>query len=168
MFGGSIASIAQRAAPASVAVAPRHAWAALGISLLSALVGVVLARRLAENTRVLDALGVPSVAGARIAVRAGRMAAFLSRGVQTMDRDVIDDMASFAGETLTKTATVMRRVESRLGSGVVATRAEAVRTDLWLRLGLDDPRRQSRVRSVVVAVMVAFLGLLVLSSLFFG
>ena len=167
MFGGNVASIAQRAAPSVVAIAPRYAWAALGVSLLAALAGVILARRLAENERVLDALGAPSVASARVAVRLASVTAFLSRGVQTMDRDVIDDMASFAGETLTKTATFMRRGESRVGTGFVATRVSALRTRLWLRMGLDDPRRLERVRSAAVLVMVAFLGVLVLSSVFF-
>jgi hypothetical protein len=165
-FGGEVPSLAQKVAPGA-AIVPRLAWTALGVSLSAAVIGVLLARRLAESVRVLDALGTPSMLSARLARRAGRMTAFLSRGVQTMDRDVIDDIAAFAGETLTKVASFLRRAETRVAANPLSSRWHSAVQNLSLRFGLDHPRRRERLRSGMVVGMVAFLGLLVLSSVIF-
>lgn len=166
-FGGSFPSIAQRAASSAAGTAPRLSFAALGVSLTASLLGVVLARRLAESARVLGGLGAPSLASARLASRTGDFAALLARGVHVMDRDVIDDMAAFAGETLTKLGRLLRRAEARAFGGGDRSRVDALFVELGLRLGLDHPQRRERFRIAIVSAMVAFLGLLVLSSLLF-
>jgi hypothetical protein len=59
----------------------------------------------------------------------------------------------------------MRRAETGLGGGRVSSLFDSVVTDLALRLGLDHPKRMERARSGLLIGLVAFLVLLVFSSI---
>lgn len=172
-FGGSVAPLAQRLlGPMAAAPPPPREIAIVGVllSLVAVIAGVLLARRASgaeAPPRWLLALGWPYGLVERAALAFGRSGDLLHAGVVTMDREVIEDVpVAFGG--------VIERV-GRACAGLVSWSSAKVKPALErgsvkadVKLGLDDPRSAERLRFVVLLVMVALLGVVVLSSFLFG
>ncbi|MDF2693259.1 MAG: hypothetical protein K0S65_1642, partial [Labilithrix sp.] len=171
MFGGHVLPVARRLTGPAVIVAPRAmAGAAVILSLVSAAAGVVLARRASSSQAPpswLLALGRPYAVLAWTAGGVGQGARFLERSVRAMDRDVIDDIPAAIRDLALRVAGGWSRASNDLSSKV-DSRLDRAAGAVAVKLDLDDPRSAERVRTIVLLVMVALLGLVVLSSLLLG
>ncbi|MBX3207535.1 MAG: hypothetical protein KF764_20975 [Labilithrix sp.] len=171
MFGGHISPLARRLTGTSALPAhPAMVGAAIVLSLVAAAGGVALARRASAGStspRWLFALGRPYDVLARIADGFGRAALFLQRSVAAMDRDVIDDVPAAVAASALGVGRGLRRL-SRGVSGKVDPPLERAADVVAVKLDLDGPRAAERVRTAALLVMVALLGLVVLSSLLLG
>lgn len=153
MFGGHATHLAARLAGAgAVAISRGLALAAVAITIAAAAVGFVLARRVSSSGAApgwLLALGRPYALVARAASGVGVGALFMQRSVRAMDRDVVEDIPAAIGELVGRVARALGR------------RPEA-------RQGLQETGTDERIRTAVLLVMVALLGLVVLSSILLG
>ena len=166
-FGGHTAPLARRLVSGTGGLdgAPRIVFAALGLSLAAAAIGLVAARRATRTPQPppwVAALGGPArlVAGGSRTV--GSLVTFFVRSVVIMNEDVIDDILEVIGGVVARvgaglgridTAVAGGRIARALGGGAVADPA--------------DPRFE-RLRTGLVLGMVALLGLVVLSSMVLG
>jgi hypothetical protein len=82
-----------------------------------------------------------------------------------MDEDVIDDGTEVIASGFGALGRTVRFASGKLGGGRLAHRGSAA---ALAGVGIDDPRRSERVRTGLVLVMVAILGLIVLSSVVLG
>lgn len=171
MFGGHVAPLARRlVGPVALPAHRLMAGAAVVLSLLAAAGGVALARRasaVGTPPRWLVALGLPYGVLRATASGLGRAALFLHRSVGAMDRDVIEDVPRALGDALLRAGRAIRRL-SRGVSGKIDPSLERAAGGVAVELDLDGPRTAERVRTVALLVMVALLGLVVLSSLVLG
>jgi hypothetical protein len=170
MFGGKVVPLAARLSGSAGVPVPRAmAGAAVVLSLAAAATGVVLARRASASSappRWLLALGRPYAVLAWTASGIGDGASFLQRSVRAMDRDVIDDVPAAIRDAFLRVAGGLTRARA-VSTG--ANRAIEQSLDLArVKLEVDDPRSAERIRTVALLVMVALLGLVVLSSVLLG
>ena len=170
-FGGSVVPLAQRlAGPAAMVATRSMAGAAVILVVVAATAGVVLARRASDASAPpgwLLALGRPYAVLAWTASGLGDAARFLERSVRAMDREVIEDIPAAIGDLLLRAA----RGVGRAGAGVsskVDPPVERAALAVSAKLEMDDPRAADRIRTGIVLVMVALLGLVVLSSFLLG
>ncbi|MBX3200796.1 MAG: hypothetical protein KF894_21845 [Labilithrix sp.] len=171
MFGGHVAPLARRlAGPVAL---PEHrlmAAAAVVLSLLAALGGVALARRASAASappRWLVALGRPYDVLRAAASGLGRAALFLHRSVGAMDRDVIDDVPRALGEVVVRAGRGLRGLLRGVGGRAGPSRDPAA-GGVAVELSMVEPSTAERLRTALLLVMVALLGLVVLSSLLLG
>jgi hypothetical protein len=166
-FGGTVVPLARRLAWPAAPLAPRTvAGAAVVLSLISSVGGVILARRASLASAPpawLLALGRPYAAFEWTVAVVGRVAQFLERSVRAMDRDVIDDVPAAMGDAVTRAARALSR-SGRTISERVDGPLEGVAGAVVVKLEMDDPRSAERLRTVVLLAMMALLGLVVLSS----
>lgn len=171
MFGGHVLPLAARLAGTGAPPASRAmAAAAVVLSLLAAAGGVFLARRVSASSVPpgwLLALGRPYAVLTWTASGIGRGATFLQRSVRAMDRDVIDDVPAAFGELSLRAATRLTRL-SRSIAGKVDRPLDRAAGAVAVELEMDGPRAAERVCTAVLLVMVALLGLVVLSSFLLG
>ena len=84
-----------------------------------------------------------------------------------MDREVIEDVPAAIRDV---TLRVVRKITGR-GRGIsgnVDPSLERAATAVAVKLDIDDPRSTEHFRTVVLLLMVALLGLVVLSSVLLG
>ncbi len=171
MFGGHVLPLAGRLAGSGVPSASRAmAAAAVVLSLLAAAGGVILARRVSASSvppRWLLALGRPYAVLTWTASGIGRGVTFLQRSVRAMDRDVIDDVPAAFGELSLRAAARLTRLSRAIG-GKVDRPLDRAAGAVVVKLDMDGPRAAERVCTAVLLVMVALLGLVVLSSFLLG
>jgi hypothetical protein len=170
-FGGNVAPFARRlVGPPAVAAPNAVAGAGVILSVMAALAGVVLARRASSASTPpgwLLALGRPYAVLAWTATGIGQAAQFLQRSVQAMDRDVVDDIPA----ALRDAALRAGRGLAGLGRGVSRTvdaPLERATEAVVVKLDMDTPQTAERAVTVALLVMVALLGVVVLSSLLLG
>jgi hypothetical protein len=155
LFGGSIVPLACRVVGSAPVAAPLPAaLAAVGLCLIAAGGGLVLARRVSTSSHAppwLLALGRPyAVLGWAVAT-IGQGARFLQRSVRAMDRDVVDDVPLAFRDLALRVAGLFRRRE-RAGGAVAAG------------LEMGEPRSLERVIAVSSFVMTVLLAAVVISS----
>ncbi len=171
MFGGHVVPLARKIAGGTAFSAPRTVAAlAFILSLASAAMGVFLARRASASTsppRWLLALGRPYAILAWTASGVGQGMRFLQRSVVAMDRDVVEDIPIAIRDLLLRCGRGLVRLGQKV-SGKVEPPLDRAAAAVVVKLEMDDPRTVERVRTVAVLVMVALLGLVVLSSLLLG
>ncbi len=165
MFGGRGMHLAARLTGSGSVVTSRGvALVAVVVSLAAAALGVGLARRVSASSVApgwLLALGRPYAFVARAATAVGRGAWFLHRSVHAMDRDVVDDVpAAILGAVMGVAR--LTRIARATERGADAAAAELETPDV------DGTRMAERIRTAALLVMVALLGLVVLSSLLLG
>jgi hypothetical protein len=144
MFGGNVVPLARRLSGPVPTPGVPHAMASIAVllTLVAAAGGVILARRAAAASSPpewLLVLGRPYAALAWAASGARAVTAFLQQSVVAMDRDIVEDIPKAVSEL----------------AGLGRAEAEPKPVGEW-------------VRTVAVIVMVALLGLVVLSSLLLG
>jgi|GEM_PF-1899853 len=168
MFGGHVAPLARRIVGAAASTTPRAlSGLALVLSLAAAAVGVLLARRASAASVPpgwLLALGRPYAVLAWTANGVGQGMLFLQRSVAAMDRDVVEDVPAAIRDVLLRGGRGLVRLGRKV-SGKVDPSLERAAAAVVVKLEMDDPRSAERARTVVLLVMVALLGLVVLSSL---
>jgi hypothetical protein len=165
-FGGHTAPLARRLVSGTGGIdgAPRIAFAALGLSLAAAAIGLVAARRATRTEQSppwVATLGLP----ARLIGAGSRAVAslvhFFVRSVVIMNEDVIDDILEVIAGVVGRVGAGVRRADAVVAGGRFA-RALGGAADP--AAPVDDPQRFERIRMGLVLGMVALLGLVVLSS----
>jgi hypothetical protein len=156
-FGGSVVPLARKLAGPTVFPVPKMmALAALVLCLAAAASGVVLARRVSSASVTpawLLALGRPYAVVAWTADIVADAARFLQRSVRALDRDVVEDIPlAFHDLGMRVSSLFGRKANLR-----TARRAEDDDDD-------DDDDKNHALRTITLLVMVALLGLIVLSS----
>lgn len=172
-FGGTTAPLARRLvdAPGGLDGNPRVVLAALVLSVAAAALGLIAARRATLTPKApgwLASLGWPAVLGARAAQLVAGLVRFLVRSVVIMNEDVIDDATDVVAAIFAALGRGLRRLDAKVGTGLVARALGRGADEVVVRTGMDDPRRFERVRTGLVLGMVAILGLVVLSSVVLG
>ncbi len=157
MFGGSSAHLAARLIGPGAVVAPRPvALAAVVLSIAASAVGLALARRVHAGSAQpswLLALGRPYARLGLAARGIARGAAFLQRSVAAMDRDVVEDVPAALGQLGLRVVRLVRRSSEHELPGPAEVEGSVM---------------AERLRTAALLVMVALLGLVVLSSLLLG
>lgn len=163
-FGGRVVPLSSRILGSDAASARGDAWVALGLGLVAAAAGLFVARHAPVRRAPFAFAARPARVLAGMARAVGGATWFLSRGAVVVDRDVVEDIGRAAGAAVLAASRAVTRgdrlVEDRLVGRSVAWLSEAVTS----RLGLDHPRAAARVATAALVVMVALLGLVVLSS----
>lgn len=162
-FGGTVVPIAHRLIPPDARPVPRvMAALAVVLSLVSAAGGATLARRVSAESVApswLLSLGRPYAALGSAAQIVGRAARFLHRSVRAMDRDVVDDVPIAIRDLALRAAGLLmrmgRHVDEPLDHAAGAVAA---------KLDIEDPSTAERWRTIILLLMVALLGVVVLSS----
>jgi hypothetical protein len=173
-FGGHAAPLARRlVGTTSLAIdnAPRLFVGTIGATILAAAFGLLVARRSSDAEgppRWLAVLELPGRLAARGAAALGALARRVEGAVASMDEHVLDDVASVVAQAAIRAGALLRRGESLGSSAVWEKTVDRAGVAVLAKVGLDDPRVQDRVRTAVVLVMVALLGLVVLSSVLLG
>ncbi len=171
IFGGHVVPLAQKIAGVAAVTPPRGlAGVAVVLSLAAAAVGVLLARRVSSASAPpgwLLALGRPYAVLAWTASGVGQGALFLQRSVAAMDRDVVEDIPAAIRDAVLRLARGMVRLGQKV-SGSTARPLDRAAGAVVVKLEMDDPSRAERVRTIALLLMVALLGLVVLSSFLLG
>lgn len=153
-FGGSVVPLARKLAGPTVFPVPKMmALASLVLCLAAAASGVVLARRVSSASVTpawLLALGRPYAIVAWTADLLADGAKFLQRSVRALDRDVVEDIPIAFRD-------IGARVSSLVGRKAAAQASTGPKDD-------DDDDKHHVLRTIALFVMVALLGLIVLSS----
>ena len=168
-FGGHTAPIARRLVSGTGGIdgAPRIAFAALGLSLAAAAIGLVAARRATRTPQSpawIGALGLPGHLLARTAGGAASLVRFLVRSVVVMNEDVIDDVTEVVTGAVARAFAGFRRLDAAVTGGRLTRALGGGADEVVVAPGSDAPDRFEGVRVGLVLGMVALLGLVVLSS----
>jgi hypothetical protein len=154
-FGGHVAPLVERVTGAPAVTATRGmVVAAVMLTIVATASGAAASRRVRAGAAApgwLVTLGRPYAVVLSAASGIGEGARFLERSVRAMDREVI----AYLPETAVG---VVERAVQGIGRGGRRLETDAAE--------LDDTRRAERFHTAAVAMMVALLGLVVLSSLF--
>ena len=171
MFGGHVVPLGRQIAGAAAIATPRAmAGAGVVLSLAAAAFGVLLARHASASTsppRWLLALGRPYAVLAWTASGLGHGAQFLQRSLAALDRDVVEDVPAAIRDVIVRSARGIVRLGQKL-SGKVDAPLDRAAGAIVVKLEMDDPASAERARTIALLVMVALLGLVVLSSLLLG
>jgi hypothetical protein len=150
---------------------PRIAVAALALSVSAAVIGLVAARRATRTPQApgwIAILAAPADLVAKAAAAGASLLRFFVRSVIVMNEDVIDDATEVLAAGVYKVGGGIRRIDAVVARGILARALRRGGDEVVVRTGMDDPRRFERVRLGLVIVMVALLGLVVLSSVVLG
>ncbi len=172
-FGAKTAPLARRLveAPGGIDNIPRLAIIAVGVSIAAAVLGLAAARNATRTSKApawLATLGRPAALVAGVTKMAASLLRFFVRAVVVMNEDVIDDATEAVASVFTALGRGLRRVDAKLGSGLLGRALGRSAHEVVVRTGMDDPRRSERVRTFLVIGMVGLLALVVLSSVVLG
>jgi hypothetical protein len=171
MFGGRGQHLAARLT-GTMTTTPSRGAAVMSvvITVAMAAAGFVLARRVSASPvvpRWLLGLGRPYALLSRLAGVVGEGAWFLHRSVRAMDREVIDDVPAALVGVVARTVRASGRVpveaQASLESAGVSTHPGT--TERTIEPATD---MAERIRTGALLLMVALLGLVVLSSILLG
>lgn len=174
MFGGHVTPFVERlAGPTTIAFTRAMAGAAVVLTLVASVSGLVLAGQLARGPagtstapRWLLSLARPYAVLSWTARGVGEAASFLERSVRAMDREVIEFVPELIASAVLRTAGGVGRVERGIDERVEASLERPALGASHVAAELDvDPRGRERVHTVIVLVMVVLLGLVMLSFL---
>ena len=172
-FGAKTEPLSRRLvdAPGGLDNIPRIAVMAVGLALAAAIFGLAAARSATRTPKApawLAVLGAPAELLGRATRSGASLLRFFVRSVVVMNEDVIDDATEAVASLFAGLGRGLRRIDAKLGSGLLARMLGRGVGEVVVRTGMDDPRRFERVRIGVVLGMVALLGLVVLSSVVLG
>ena len=173
LFGGRTEPLARRLVSDAGGVdnAPKIIGAALALSVAAAVIGLLAARRATRTPELpgwVKGLEAPAALVARAGGACAALLAFFVRSVVVMNEDVIDDATEVVAAGVAAVGGGIRSLEAKVAGGRLSRLLVRSADEAVVRTGMDDPGRFERVRLGLVLVMVALLGLVVLSSVVLG